>query len=378
MARGRPQLALGTFGNISTKKAGDRWRARARFRDYDGQVRDVVRFGLSENKAITNLKVALADRTGTPATGADLTRDTRVKDLVERWITEVESNHNLAPTTRARYAVLGRTFVTPGLGGLRLSEVTVSAVDRFLIAVTANHGAATARGVRSAVSGMMQLAIRHDAMTVNPTREVSVISAPRKSPARALTWDEEGALFAALRNDEIAVQLDLVDLVEFLAGTGCRIGEACALRPGWVDLEGGVVEIAAQWAENGTIEERTKTSAGWRVIAVPAHVIALMNRRIDDPDVASNVAIFTSPMGRIRNKSNTTGDLRRAFDRAGFDWVTSHTFRKTVATRLDEAGQSPRQIADHLGHSRPSMTLDVYVGRRVASSAAARILARPE
>ena len=327
---------------------------------------------------VTNLKVALADRTGTPATGADLTRDTRVKDLVERWITEVESNHNLAPTTRARYAVLGRTFVTPGLGGLRLSEVTVSAVDRFPIAVTANHGAATARGVRSAVSGMMQLAIRHDAMTVNPTREVSVISAPRKSPARALTWDEEGALFAALRNDEIAVQLDLVDLVEFLAGTGCRIGEACALRPGWVDLKGGVVEIAAQWAENGTIEERTKTSAGWRVIAVPAHVMALVNRRIDDPDVASNVAIFTSPMGRVRNKSNTTGDLRRAFDRAGFDWVTSHTFRKTVATRLDEAGQSPRQIADHLGHSRPSMTLDVYVGRRVASSAAARILARPE
>lgn len=60
--------ALGTFGNISTKKTGDRWRARTRFRDYDGQVRDVVRFGLSENKAITHVKVALAGRTGTVAT----------------------------------------------------------------------------------------------------------------------------------------------------------------------------------------------------------------------------------------------------------------------------------------------------------------------
>ena len=344
MARGRPQLALGTFGNISTKKTGDRWRARARFRDYDGQVRDVVRFGLSENKAITHLKVALADRTGTAATGADLTRDTRIKDLVERWIAEVEANHNLAPTTRARYAVLGRSFVTPGLGGLRLSEVTVSTLDRFLIAVTANHGPATARGVRSAVSGMLQLAIRHD----------------------------------ALRTDRTAVQLDLIDLVEFLGGTGCRIGEACALRPGWVDLAGGVLEIAAQWGESGSIEERTKTSAGWRVIAAPPNVMALLSRRIDDPEIASDVALFSSPMGRVRNKSNTTGDLRRAFDRAGFGWVTSHTFRKTVATRLDAAGQSPRQIADHLGHSRPSMTLDVYVGRRVASSAAAEILARPE
>ena len=226
--------------------------------------------------------------------------------------------------------------------------------------------------------GMLQLAIRHDALTVNPTREVAVISAPRRAPARALTWEEEEELLGALRTDRPTVQLDLVDLVEFLGGTGCRIGEACALRPGWVDLAGGVVEIAAQWGESGSIEERTKTSAGWRVIAAPPNVMALLSRRIDDPEIASDVALFSSPMGRVRNKSNTTGDLRRAFDRAGFGWVTSHTFRKTVATRLDAAGQSPRQIADHLGHSRPSMTLDVYVGRRVASSAAAEILARPE
>jgi DNA-binding transcriptional LysR family regulator len=36
----------------------------------------------------------------------------------------------------------------------------------------------------------------------------------------------------------------------------------------------------------------------------------------------------------------------RLFDRIGFDRVTSHTFRKTGATGLDEAGISARQIAD--------------------------------
>jgi integrase len=51
----------------------------------------------------------------------------------------------------------------------------------------------------------------------------------------------------------------------------------------------------------------------------------------------------------LRDPSNTTADLRQALDRAGFDWVTSHTFRKTVATWMDEAGMSARQIADHLG-----------------------------
>nr|WP_246066217.1 tyrosine-type recombinase/integrase [Geodermatophilus aquaeductus] len=68
--------------------------------------------------------------------------------------------------------------------------------------------------------------------------------------------------------------------------------------------------------------------------------------------------------------------MRRALDRAGFAWVTSHVFRTTVATRLDEAGLSARQIADHLGHTRPSLTQDVYLGHGVASPEAAAALQR--
>jgi integrase len=49
---------------------------------------------------------------------------------------------------------------------------------------------------------------------------------------------------------------------------------------------------------------------------------------------------------------------------------------KTVATRLDEADLSAREIADHLGHARLAMTQDVYMGRGVASAAAAQVLLR--
>ncbi len=52
-------------------------------------------------------------------------------------------------------------------------------------------------------------------------------------------------------------------------------------------------------------------------------------------------------------------------------WVTSHTFRKTTATILDDAALSARLIADHLGHSRPSMTQDVDLARRPGGSVAA-------
>ena len=52
-----------------------------------------------------------------------------------------------------------------------------------------------------------------------------------------------------------------------------------------------------------------------------------------------------------------------------FDWVKTHTYRKTVATLLDQSGASARMIADQLGHSRVSMTQDVYLGRRAGNAA---------
>lgn len=58
-----------------------------------------------------------------------------------------------------------------------------------------------------------------------------------------------------------------------------------------------------------------------------------------------------------------------------FHWVVPHTYRKTVATLLDGSGLSARTIADQLGHSRISMTQDVYMGRRAVDAAAAAALA---
>ncbi len=75
----------------------------------------------------------------------------------------------------------------------------------------------------------------------------------------------------------------------------------------------------------------------------------------------------------MRDPSNTSGDLRKALDRAGFPWVTSHIFRKIVATRLDDARLSARQIAGYLGHSRPGLTQDVRLGGAASHQATAAL-----
>ena len=64
--------------------------------------------------------------------------------------------------------------------------------------------------------------------------------------------------------------------------------------------------------------------------------------------------------------------MRSLADELG--WVTAHVFRKTTATILEESGQSPRQIADQLGHAQTTTTMDDYVGRRARNPEAARHL----
>lgn len=43
--------------------------------------------------------------------------------------------------------------------------------------------------------------------------------------------------------------------------------------------------------------------------------------------------------------------------------MTTHSFRKTIATLIDEDGLSARVGADQLGHAMVSMTQDRYMSR---------------
>ena len=379
---GRPPLAVGTFGKIDFLVLGaKRVRARASFRDFDGRRRLVTRYGETRAHAERRLREALRDRSG-PADD-ESTADRRLSSMAAAWLAEVDDS-DLAPNTRRLYHFAVDAYLLPGMGELRLREVTVPAVDRLLTAVRRNHGPGAAKSARSALSGILGLAVRHGALPSNPVREVPGRRAHRRPTAgpRALTLEESQQLRERLAADGEAARLDLPDLVNFMLGTGVRIGEACALRWSAVDLGAGVARIEATTVRvrgHGLlIQEFPKTIAGRRTIALPGWVIDLLDRRRQQQLVTpGDAVVFPSPSGRLRDPHNTSRDLRTALDRADFAWVTSHVFRKTVATRLDEAGLSARQIADHLGHTRPSLTQDVYLGRGLASPEAAAALDRP-
>jgi integrase len=54
--------------------------------------------------------------------------------------------------------------------------------------------------------------------------------------------------------------------------------------------------------------------------------------------------------------------------------VSSHSFRKSLATLIDDAGLSARIGADHLGHAKVSMTQDRYMTRGRVHAKVAELL----
>lgn len=381
----RPPLPVGTFGRIGfLTLPGGRVRARAQFRDYDGVTRPVTRYGASRAAAERRLREALRDRMG-PAAG-EITPDSRLRDVAATWRAEIE-DQELSDGSRQLYVRTLDRHVVKGLGGLLLREVDVPKVDRFLKSVREHHGAAAAKSAKTVTSLVLGFAVRHGALAANPVRDTGRIKSAGKTRPKALTAAETtdllkkvdaetGADPAARASDE----LDLPQVVGFMLGTGMRIGETLAVRRQTVDLEAGVAEVSATvvrlTGRGVVLQERAKSDAGWRVIALPEHVTELCRSRMamawprDEHGV-----LFPTELGELRNPSIVARGLKTVLGRLGeYEWVTSHTFRKTVATRLDEAGLSARAIADHLGHAKPSMTQDVYMGRGVASAAAAEAL----
>jgi integrase len=377
---GRPSLPAGTAGKVRcypSPSAG--WLSRTIYRDYDGQTREIQRHGRTKAEAERALAEAIRDRSVVMHSGT-LRSDSRVADLAAAWFQDITGSDRSPSTLDAYRGSLDR-YVLPGLGQLRIRELRPGVVDRFLRTV-ADTSASSAKMARSVVSGFCSYAVRMDLLDHNPARDLTPVSRARKKPVATLTLPQLRDLRAALARDRFAVEHDLVDLVSLLMATGLRIGEAIAITWDAVDLEAGTVEVRAtviRVAGRGLVlKPKPKTKAGWRTL-LPTWCVHMLHTRHTQTregggGASASPMAFPSPKGKLRDPKNTNRDLRRVYDTAGHPQITSHTFRRSVATAMDHAGLTARMAADQLGHQKISITTDTYYARRTPDTGAATIL----
>ncbi len=83
---------------------------------------------------------------------------------------------------------------------------------------------------------MLAHAARLGAIGTNPVQDAGPVEGTKKD-IRALTAVERADLMSKLDADDVAESHDLPDLVAFMMGTGCRIGEVIAAQTDSVDWD---------------------------------------------------------------------------------------------------------------------------------------------
>jgi integrase len=375
---GRPPTPIGTYGKVKQRELAEGlWEARTYFRDYDGKSRLVSRRGRSGPAAERTLKKAFTERAKSRSPALD--RDTPLRVVAERWFTEIEEAvlaDELSPNTSRLYRCYLDFHMLPAVGDVRISEAEVPRLDLFMRSPKERNGTSVAKTCRSILPGFRGYAVRHGAINHIPIRDIGRIRGTnRKIKARSLTVAECVAWLARLEDDEVAVRRDLPDLTRSLLAIGVRIGEAIAVSSDEINLDESTVAIDYKIIRvkgRGLVRvPRPKSDAGHRTLPLSLFAIRMLRRR---GQLRADGPPFPDARGAWRDPSNTSRDLREARGSDEFAWVTSHVFRKTCATILDESELSARQIADQLGHAKVSMTQDNYFGRRLTDRRTAEAL----
>lgn len=356
----RPPLVIGTWGRIRRRKLpSGSWVADARYRDHDGVTRQIERTGATGQKAEDALKRALTERLS--LAGDDITPETTIRVIGEQWfVDEIEGAKAL--NTERRYREILDGVVFPGLGGVRMREVSVSRLDRFLKLTAATRGPATAIVTKTVLSGVLGMAARHGALQGNPLRDVASIKKPQKE-VRVLAIEQLWDLRRRMYANELAVLRDVPEPIDYMLGTGSRIGEALALRWADLDLEArpatALVRATVVWVnERGAIiQERPKSASSRRLLTLPDWTAEMLRRRRENTPANDLDLVFPSARGTVREPANLRRQWRELRAEIGYDWVVPHTFRKSVATLADD----PELAAAQLGHSSTATTKKNYI-----------------
>ena len=272
-------------------------------------------------------------------------------------------NHHIDDLTGVNQATRNkyRSFVVNDIAPSNIGPLPLSAVTNHDVAGWLNSlqgSAKTAANKHGFLASALNAAVRAGHISANPS-EGNRLRRDEPSEMVFLTHEE----FALLHS---CVSEHWKPLVEFLVASGCRFGEATALKPGDINLTEGTVDIRRAWryvVGEGFELGPPKTRRSIRTIDVAAVTLA----RLD----MSGEWVFTNSgkgqrgdHGPVRGPNFHTNVWVPALDRAKDKGMTKrprpHDLRHANASWLIQAGVPLPVIQRHLGHESIQTTVDRY------------------
>jgi site-specific recombinase XerD len=221
------------------------------------------------------------------------------------------------------------------------------AIREFLSHYKESRDAGTIHGYIFTIRVLCEYLVKHNIISNNWGKEIKLPRRMRKLP-EILSVEEIEAIFNAPVKYKKPEHRQLWDtLFQFLARTGCRIGEALGSSVSTLDLKKGTWKI---------LESKTRQQ---RLIPLDPEMVKMLEKLIigkqpDDP-------IFSSQRidikGGFLHQTSVRGELKRRVIATGITkHVSPHTFRHSFITELMRQDISILKIAMLCGHEEIETT----------------------
>lgn len=300
--------------------------------------------------------------------------DMNFEKLCKEWF-DLFVAPGLASCTEENRRRMMKLHIFLEIGALDIKDVDTKRLQRLFNAKAKAELSADYIGkMKNLLNNFFQYAVRQHYISENPM--IDVVFRKRS----AVTEKSGKALRPEIREDVLSAVMEnpvLMPIVFTFTLTGLRPQELIALKWPQVSLEDKTISVKCavnrtrKFDADGNVVEKgesigkTKTPKSVRTILMPDAAVETLEewrQYCQDNNIHSEFVFPCTKTGGMRSYTGLRSLLERFKKSHGLqdENLTLYTFRHTFATILLEQRENPKIVAELMGHTKVSTTLDLY------------------
>lgn len=284
--------------------------------------------------------------------------------FMQSWLTGKDLS--IRQNTARNYRRYTEEDILPVIGKMRLQNIQPAHIRQLYLRMQAEgKGERTIQLVHATLHCALKQAVRERLLGYNP---MDAVQRPKVETKEFTVFTEEQARsFLAATKDHPYEALFYLALT-----TGLRKGELLGLMWSDVDWKKSTLRVERQlqqanWRPAELVP--TKTKSGRRRIKLGKVTLAKLKehrqrqetqKALAGNDWKENGMLFTTSIGTFMNQSKVSKEFKRLLQSAGLPDMRFHDLRHTSLSILLDYGTPVNTVQRRAGHSKASVTTDIY------------------